>query len=78
VASRSVEPGQPAQYSALFVGEAPDLSLALKGHPRDECFQMYLGNVVSVLKEEDDSRRASIVADLLSGLAPPCNGADAP
>jgi hypothetical protein len=78
VASRSVEPGQPAQYSPLFAGEAQDLSSALKQHPRDECFQMYYANVIGVLKEEDDKRRASILADLLGGLALPCNAADAP
>jgi hypothetical protein len=78
VASRSVEPGQPAQYSPLFAGEAHDLSSALKQHPRDECFQMYYANVIGVLKEEDDKRRASILADLLGGLALPCNAADAP
>jgi hypothetical protein len=78
VASRTVEPGQRAEYAALFVGEAADLSAAFKGHPRDECFQMHYGNVVGVLKEDDDSRRTSILADLLEGLAPPCNAGDAP
>jgi len=78
VASRTMEPGQPAQYAPLFVGEAVDLSAALKSHPRDECFQMYYANVIGVLKEEDDKRRASILADLLGGLALPCNAADAP
>jgi hypothetical protein len=78
VASRSVEPGQRAQYAPLFAGEAPDLSSALKQHARDECFQMYYANVIGVLKEEDDKKRASILADLLGGLALPCNGADAP
>lgn len=77
VASRTVEPGQRARYAPLFVGEAADLSTALKRHPRDECFQMYYGNVVGVLKEDDDAKRTSILADLLSGLAPPCNSADA-
>ena len=77
VASRTVEPGQPAQYAPLFVGEAPDLSAALKSHSRDECFQMYFGNVVGVLKEDDDARRTSILADLVAGLAPPCNATDA-
>jgi hypothetical protein len=77
VASRTIEPGQPARYEPLFVGEAADLSSALKGHPRDECFQMYYGNVVGVLKEHDDGKRASILEDLLRGLAPPCNAADA-
>jgi hypothetical protein len=76
VASRTIEPGQRAQYEPLFVGEACDLSSALKGHPRDECFQMYYGNVVGVLKEHDDSKRTSILEDLLSGLAPPCNASD--
>jgi|SRR5688572_31612360 hypothetical protein len=73
VASRTMEPGQPAQYAPLFVGEAVDLSAALKSHPRDECFQMYYANVIGVLKENDDARRTSILADLLAGLAPPCN-----
>ena len=76
VASRTVEPRLPAQYAPLFVGEAADLSAALKAHPRDECFQMYLGNVVGVLKEDDGARRMSILADLLGGLAPPCNAPD--
>ena len=78
VASRTVEPGQAAQYAPLFAGEAADLSAALKGHPRDECFQMYYANVVGVLKEADAAKRASILADLVGGLAPPCNATDAP
>lgn len=77
VASRTMEPGQPAQYAPLFVGEAADLAAALKSHPRDECFQMYYGNVIGVLKENDDARRTSILSDLLDGLSPPCNAADA-
>jgi hypothetical protein len=68
VASRTADPGQPAQYAPLFVGEAPDLSAVLKSHPRDECFQLYYGNVVGVLKEDDDAKRASILADLLGNL----------
>jgi len=78
VASRTIEPGQPAHYQPLFIGQTADLSAALRGHPRDECFQMYLGNVIGVLKESDDARRTSILSDLLDGLAPPCNAADAP
>ena len=77
VASRTVEPGREAHYAPLFVGETADLSAALKSHPRDECFQMYFANVVGVLKESDDARRTSILADLLDGLAPPCNATDA-
>jgi hypothetical protein len=73
VASRTIEPGQRAQYAPLYVGEAPDLSAALKNHSRDECFQMYYGNVIGVLKEHDDARRTSILTDLLDGLTPPCN-----
>jgi len=78
VASRTIEPGQPPQYQPLFVGETADLSAALRGHPRDECFQMYLGNVVAVLKESDNARRTSILTDLRDGLGPPCNASDAP
>jgi hypothetical protein len=77
VASRTMEPGQPPRYEALFVGEAADLSAALKGHPRDECFQMYYANVVGVVKEENAAKRAAILTDLLAGLAPPCNAPDA-
>ena len=78
VASRTIEPGQPPQYQPLFIGQAADLSAALRGHPREECFQMYYANVVGVLKENDEARRTSILSDLLDGLAPPCNAADAP
>jgi hypothetical protein len=77
VASRTLEPGQLAQYQPLFVGQSADLSAALKAHPRDECFQMYYANVVGVLKESDDARRTAILADLLDGLTPPCNATDA-
>ena len=73
VASRTMDPGQPPRYEALFVGEAADLSAALKSHPRDECFQMYYANVVGVFKEENAAKRAAVLADLLAGLAPPCN-----
>lgn len=76
VASRTIEPGERPKYAPLFVGESADLSAELKDHPRDECFQMYYGNVVGVLKEDDEARRASILADLLDGLAPPCNAPD--
>jgi len=76
VAARTIEPGQRAHYQPLFVGAAKDLSAALKDHPRDECFQMYLANVVGVLKEDNEEVRAEILADLLDGLAPPCNAPD--
>jgi hypothetical protein len=76
VASRTVDPGQPAQYAPLFVGEASDLSNVMSEHPRDECFQMYYGNVVGVLKEEDSGRRTAIVADLHAALALPCQTTD--
>ena len=76
VASRTLEPGQPARYQALFVGGGADLSTALKDHPRDECFQMYYANVVGLLKEESEARRAVILEDLLDGLGPPCNAAN--
>jgi hypothetical protein len=78
IASRTVEPGQSATYTPLFAGEARDLSAALKNHPRDECFQMYYANVVGVLKEDDDEKRASILTDLSGNLSLPCNAADAP
>jgi hypothetical protein len=78
VASRTIEPGQRPQYSPLFAGEAQDLSSALRQHPRDECFQMYYANVIGVLKEDDDQKRLSILADLMGGLALPCNAKDAP
>jgi hypothetical protein len=77
VACRTMEPGEPARYEALFVGEAADLSAALKAHPRDECFQMYYANVIGVFKEENAKARATILADIKAGLSPPCNAADA-
>ena len=77
VLSRSVQPGQAAEYEPLFVGEAADLSAGFKDHAGDECFQMYYGNVVGVLREPDDGARSSIVEDLLSSLRPPCNESDA-
>jgi hypothetical protein len=78
VAARTIEPGQKPKYQPLFVGAAKDLSAVLKDHPRDECFQMYLANVIGVLKEDNEEARATILADLLDGLAPPCNAAGAP
>jgi len=78
VAARTVEPDQPPQYQPLFIGETADLATAFRDHERNECFQMYYGNVIGVLKESDDTRRTSILADLLEGLAPPCNAVDAP
>jgi hypothetical protein len=78
VAARTVEPGQPPQYQPLFIGETADLATAFRDHERDECFQMYYGNVVGVLKESDAARRTSILADLLAGVVPPCNAANAP
>lgn len=76
VAARTMDPGQPAQYAPLLVGEAADVSTVMVDHPRDECFQMYLANVIGVLHEEDGTRRAAIVADLATGLEPPCNSPD--
>ena len=76
VASRNVEPDRSARYEPVFVGTADDLSAALAAHPRTECFQMYLANVVAVLQEEDADRRERIAQDLEKGLAPPCNAPD--
>ena len=73
VASRSIEPGAAPTYQPVFVGMADDLSKAFKKHPRSDCFQMHYANVIGVLKETDGNARAQIAADLIGGLAPPCN-----
>jgi hypothetical protein len=77
VASRTVEPGEPPRYQALFVGTAEDMSNALAAHPRSDCFAMYYGNVIGVLKEGDAEARERIAADLIESLGPPCNADDA-
>jgi hypothetical protein len=77
VAARSIEPGQDARYEAIFVGPAADLSQAIKTHARSDCFTLHYANVVGVLKEPDAHAREAIVADLIAGLAPPCNASDA-
>jgi hypothetical protein len=77
VASRSIEPGQQAVYTPLFVGSATDLSKAMKNHPRGECFQLYYANVIGVLKQHEDAERERIVADLVAGLELPCNATSA-
>ncbi len=76
VAARGIEPGQKATYTPLFFGAAGDLSKALRNHPRSDCFQMHLANVVGVLREEIEHERAHIVADLVAHLAPPCHSND--
>ena len=77
VASRTIEPDQPPLYESVFVGAASDLSKTFKNHPRSDCFQMYYANVIGVLKEADEKKRELISADLIEGLAPPCNADDA-
>lgn len=77
VASRSIEPGEQPRYESIFVGTSADLSKAFKNHPRGDCFQMYYANVIGVLKVPDEDGRARISADLIEGLAPPCNADDA-
>lgn len=77
IAERSIEPGKPAHYAPLFVGEVVDLSKALQNHPRSDCFQLHYANVIGVLKESDTAARERITTDLIAGLAPPCNAADA-
>jgi hypothetical protein len=77
VASRSVEPGNEPKYSPLFVAPADDLSKALKGHARGDCFQLHYANVIGVLKEPDGRAREQIAADLIGALHPPCNAPEA-
>jgi hypothetical protein len=77
VASRTIEPGAKARYEPVFVSAAPDISTVLTGHPRTDCFQLYYGNVIGVLKQDDAAARDAIAADLVAGLKPPCNAADA-
>lgn len=77
IASRTIEPGQAARYESVFVGAATDLSKIFKNHPHGDCFQNYYANVIGVLKETDEKIRERISTDLIDGLAPPCNVADA-
>jgi len=77
VASRSIEPGQAPTYESIFIGASADLSKTFKNHPRSDCFQMYYANVIGVLKVPDEKVREQVSADLIEGLAPPCNAADA-
>lgn len=77
VAARSVEPGEPASYAPLFVAAADDLSTVLTDHPRNDCFQLYYGNVVGLLQQDDAAARDAIATDLVASLKPPCNAPDA-
>ncbi|HLF13178.1 MAG TPA: hypothetical protein VJA26_18410 [Gammaproteobacteria bacterium] len=77
VASRSMEPGATPSYQPLFVGMAEDLSKVFQNHPRTECFQLHYANTIGVLREPDIAARERIVKDLIAGLEPPCNAADA-
>jgi hypothetical protein len=77
IAARSIEPGQAAHYAPVFVGMGGDLSKVLDKHPRTDCFQLHYANVIGVLKQDDEAARATVVADLVDGLAPPCNAPDA-
>jgi len=77
VASRAIDPGAAPTYEPVFIGMAGDLSEILKDHPRSECFEMYYANVVGVLQIDDEQERAAMFADLVNGLAPPCNAQDA-
>ena len=76
VASRNIEPDGTVSYEPVFVGAAENLSGVFVDHPRSECFQMYLANVVAVLQEQDSTLRTRIVEDLITALAPPCNSPD--
>ena len=77
ILSRSIEPGEPARYDTIYVDAADDVSSVLNGHPRSDCFAMYYANVIGVFKHPEPAGRQAIVDDLVAGLAPPCNGADA-
>jgi hypothetical protein len=77
VAARSIEPGAAARYESIFIAGTNDLSKTFKDHARSECFEMYYANVIGVLRQDDEDQRTAIVTDLLEGLAPPCNAADA-
>lgn len=73
VASRNIEPNGTVSYEPVFVGAAEDLSSVFVDHPRTECFQMYLANVIAVLQEQDSTVRTRTVDDLIAALVPPCN-----
>ena len=77
VASRSVEPGAAPTYLPLFVGVADDLSTVFEHHPRHDCFQLHYANTIAVIREPERAARDRIAADLIGGLAPPCNAPDA-
>ncbi len=76
VASRDVDPNRSTSYTPIFVGTTDDLSTAFGAHPRSECFQMYLANVIGVVHQKDAAVRARIADDLIAALAPPCNSPD--
>ena len=77
VAARTIEPGSAPLYAPIFVESTADLSKALKAHRQADCFTLHYANVIGVLKETDTKARDAIAADLVAGLAPPCNESDA-
>jgi hypothetical protein len=77
VVSRSVEPGAAPIYQPLFVGITNDLSKVFEHHPRHDCFQLHYANTIGVIQEREHAARDRIAADLIGGLAPPCNAPDA-
>ena len=69
--SHRMDEGQP-HHTYLLVGHTSDLSKPLVPE-RQQCLRLHGSNCISLLLEEDEDRRAEIVADLLKVNSFPCN-----
>lgn len=63
-----------SQYTILYVGETDNLKERFDNHHKQPCFDRNGKSHIGVLREDGESRRLRIEADLVAGYNPTCNG----
>lgn len=60
-------------HEAIYIGQTGNISERLENHNKEDCFNRYDVNCISIHRKDNESDRFSVEADLIRAYNPPCN-----
>jgi hypothetical protein len=73
ISKRILKQGGSATHNGIYVGETEDIKERHSSHHKQDCFEKYGYNCISIHQESSSRTRLQIEQDLVKALNPPCN-----
>jgi hypothetical protein len=73
VSKRMAKQDGGGTHTPIYIGETEDIKARFSDHHKQDCFEEYGYNCISIHQESSSQSRLRIEADLLKAINAPCN-----